>query len=99
MVIRFAYSSSFWIEDIIGQFFFPIAAGQAITVSAARYRDMVNQFLPESHDVHVDDVQLQQDGATCHRAREVVRLFWASLPVLVIAVGRSGHEIQRLSFS
>ncbi|EFN87456.1 hypothetical protein EAI_00394, partial [Harpegnathos saltator] len=64
----------FWVGGIIGPFFFD-AAGQAITVNGARYRDMIIQFfVPKLQDMDVDDMWFQQDSATCHTARETIQL-------------------------
>ncbi|EFN79524.1 hypothetical protein EAI_06736, partial [Harpegnathos saltator] len=71
----------FWAGGIIGPFFFKNAAGQAITVNGARYRDMIIQFfVPKLQDMDVDDMWFQQDGATCHTARETIQLLHKSFP-------------------
>ncbi|EFN87925.1 hypothetical protein EAI_17175, partial [Harpegnathos saltator] len=72
----------FWAGGIIGPFFFENAAGQAITVNGARYRDMIIQFfVSKLQDMDVDDMCFQQDdGATCHTARETIQLLHESFP-------------------
>ncbi|EFN78033.1 hypothetical protein EAI_06421, partial [Harpegnathos saltator] len=74
------------------------AAGQAITaVNGARYRDMINQFfVPKLQDMDVDDMWFQQDGATCHTARETIQLLHESFPGRVIS--RFGDQIVRFLF-
>lgn len=76
----------FWAGGIIGPFFFENAADQAITVNGARYRDMIIQFfVPKLQDMDVDDMWFQQDGATCHTARETIQLLHESFPGRVIS--------------
>ncbi|XP_078047551.1 uncharacterized protein LOC144475472 [Augochlora pura] len=76
----------FWVGGIIGPFFFENAAGQAITVNGARYRDMIIQFfVPKLQDMDVDGMWFQQDGATCHTARETIQLLHESFPGRVIS--------------
>ncbi|EFN76234.1 hypothetical protein EAI_06029, partial [Harpegnathos saltator] len=63
----------FWAGGIIEPFFFENAAGQAITVNGARYRDMIIQFfVPKLQDMDVNNMWFQQDSATCHTARETI---------------------------
>ncbi|EFN78794.1 hypothetical protein EAI_16705, partial [Harpegnathos saltator] len=82
----------FWAGGIIGPFFFENAAGQAITVNGARYCDMINQFfVSKLQDIDVDDMWFQQDGATCHTARETIQLLHESFPGRVIS--RFGDQI------
>lgn len=76
----------FWAGGIIGPFFFENATGEAITVNAARYRDMIMRFLvPKLQDVDVNDMWFQQDGATCHTTRETIQLLHESFPGRVIS--------------
>ena len=40
-----------------------------------RYRTRINEFLwPELEDIDVDDVNFQQDGATCNTSSETISL-------------------------
>lgn len=65
----------FWAGGVIGPFFFENAAGTAVTVNGARYRDMLtNSFWPEIADMDLDDMWFQQDGATCHTANDTIEL-------------------------
>ncbi|XP_078032646.1 uncharacterized protein LOC144467630 [Augochlora pura] len=76
----------FWVGGIIGPFLFENAAGQAITVNGARYRDMIIQFfVPKLQDMDVDGMWFQQDGTTCHTARETIQLLHESFPGRVIS--------------
>ncbi|CAK9827661.1 hypothetical protein ANTRET_LOCUS5336 [Anthophora retusa] len=78
--------SGFWAGGIIGPFFFENAADQTITVNNARYCDMIIQFfVSKLQDMVVDDMWFQQDGATCHTARETIQLLHESLPSRVIS--------------
>ncbi|EFN85184.1 hypothetical protein EAI_06378, partial [Harpegnathos saltator] len=71
----------FWVGGIIGPFFFENVAGQAITVNGVRYRDVIIQsFVPKLQVMDVDDMWFQQDGATCHTARETIQLLHESFP-------------------
>lgn len=64
-----------WAGGIIGPYFFENEAGQAVTVTGVRYREMITTFLwPELDDMNVDDMWFQQDGATCHTANETMAL-------------------------
>ena len=64
-----------WAGGIIGPYFFKNEAGLRVTVNGIRYRAMINEFLlPKIHDIGVDDLWFQQDGATCHTARETIDL-------------------------
>lgn len=62
-----------WAGGIIGPYFFKNEAGANVTVNGARYRDMITNFLvPEIEARDLDDIWFQQDGATCHTARETM---------------------------
>ena len=68
-------SCGFWAGGIIGHYFFANEAGAAVSVNGLRYRIMINEFLwPELEDMDVDDVYLQQDGATCHTSGKTIGL-------------------------
>ena len=64
-----------WAGGIIGPYFFKNDDGRNVTVNGARYRTMISDFLLpqiESNDLY--DIWFQQDGATCHTARETMSL-------------------------
>lgn len=64
-----------WSGGIIGPFFFKNDAGNTVTVNGVRYRAMINDFVfPEIDDIDTDDIWFQQDGATCHTAKETINL-------------------------
>lgn len=54
-------------------FFYENEAGQAQTVNDVRYREMITSFfLPRIEEMNVEGMWFQQDGATCHAARETI---------------------------
>ena len=64
-----------WSGGIIGPYFFENANGNTITVNGNRYREMIRSFLwREIDDLGVENMWFQQDGATCHTARETMDL-------------------------
>lgn len=64
-----------WAGGIIGPYFFKNEEGQRVTVNGNRYRTMINEFLlPNLEDMDMDEMWFQQDGATCHTARETIDL-------------------------
>lgn len=64
-----------WAGGIIGPYFFKNEAGQNVTVNGARYRTMITDYLlPEIEARNLRDTWYQQDGATCHTARETMAL-------------------------
>lgn len=74
-----------WSGGIIGPFFFENEAGDAVTVNGERYRAMITQFfVPQLEDIALDDMWFQQDGATCHTARETMTVLHESFPGRVI---------------
>lgn len=77
---------AFWAGGIIGPYFFENEAGQTVTVTAARYRDMITRFfLPQLDDIDVANMWFQQDGATCHTARETLQLLHETFPGRVLS--------------
>ncbi|XP_018359883.1 PREDICTED: uncharacterized protein LOC108759083 [Trachymyrmex cornetzi] len=42
-------------------------------------------FLPKLDDIDVDDMWFQQDGATCHTARETIQLLHETFPGRVLS--------------
>ena len=65
----------FWYVDIIGPFFFENEQGAAVSVIDERYRAILNEFLfPKLEEDDMDDIWLQQDGATYHTANVIVDL-------------------------
>lgn len=76
----------FWAGGIIGPFFYENEAGQAQTVNGVRYREMITSFfLPRIEEMNVEGMWFQQDGATCHTARETIQLLHQSFPGRVIS--------------
>lgn len=64
-----------WAGGIIGPYVFKNDAGQNVTVNGERYRDMItNFFVPQLQGINVADMWFQQDGATCHTARDTINL-------------------------
>ena len=65
----------------MGLFFFLNEAKAAVSENGLRYRTMINEFLcPELEDMDVDDVYLQQDGATYHTSGETIGLLREKFP-------------------
>ncbi|KZC15025.1 hypothetical protein WN55_08618 [Dufourea novaeangliae] len=60
-------------ERIIGPYFFENEAGNAITINAAQYRAMLENFLRPAVENH-PQLWFQQGGATAHTARETMAL-------------------------
>ncbi|GFU87321.1 uncharacterized protein TNCV_2716071 [Trichonephila clavipes] len=55
--------------------FFKNDEGHNVTVNGDRYRAMItNFFIPELNNHDVQELGLQQDGATCHTARATIDL-------------------------
>ena len=76
----------FWVGRIIGPYFFENEAGATVSVNVLRYRTMINRCLwPELEDMNVDDVYLQQDGATWHTSGETIGLLCEKFPGRVIS--------------
>lgn len=64
-----------WAGGIIGPYFFKNEEGRHVTVNGARYRAMITDYLlPEIEARDLHDIWFQQDGATCHVARETMAL-------------------------
>ena len=60
---------------MIGPYFFENDAGNAVTVTGARYRDMITDFLWNELDgTDVNDMFFEKDGTTCHTAAETMKL-------------------------
>lgn len=73
-------------ERIIGPFFFEDARGNAVTVNGERYRTMIREFLqPQLEELGVENFWFQQDGATCHTARETVALLRDIFPARLLS--------------
>lgn len=65
----------FWSGGVIGPYFFEDQEGRAVTVNGDRYRTMIREFLwPHLDGMNTDELWFQQDGATCHAARETIAL-------------------------
>ena len=66
-------------------------AGNAVTVNGVRYRNMITEFLwPQLDVVEMEDMRSQQNGATCHTARETTELLRENFPGRVVS--RSGDQ-------
>ncbi|GFV22243.1 DUF4817 domain-containing protein [Trichonephila clavipes] len=64
-----------WAGGIIGPYFFKIDEGHNVTVNGDRYSAMItNFFILELNNHDVQELWLQQDGATCHTARATIDL-------------------------
>ncbi|GFX80013.1 mariner Mos1 transposase [Trichonephila clavipes] len=64
-----------WAGAIIGPYFFKNDEGHNVTVNGDRYRAMItNFFIAELNNHDVQELWLQQDGATCHTARATIDL-------------------------
>ncbi|GFV61423.1 transposable element Tcb2 transposase [Trichonephila clavipes] len=64
-----------WAGGIIGPYFFKNDEGHNVTVNGDRYRVMItNFFIPELNNHDVQELWLQQDGATCHTVRATIDL-------------------------
>lgn len=73
-----------WAGGIIGPYVFRNADGQNITVNGERYRNMItNFFVP--HLEGVAEMWFQQDGATCHTARQTINLLQETFDQRIIS--------------
>ncbi|GFX34461.1 putative transposable element [Trichonephila clavipes] len=64
-----------WAGGIIGPYFFKNDECHNVTVNGDRYRAMItNFFIPELNNHDVQELGLQQDGATCHTTRATIVL-------------------------
>ena len=71
---------------IIGPYFFE-ENERTVTVNAARYRKMIEEFfLPHLEEMDVGDVWFQQDGATAHTARASMELLREHFPDRLISL-------------
>ncbi|GFU73091.1 DUF4817 domain-containing protein [Trichonephila clavipes] len=60
---------------IIGPYFFKNDEGHNVTINGDRYRAMItNFFIPELNNHDIQELWLQQDGATCHTTRATIDL-------------------------
>jgi hypothetical protein len=76
---------------VIGPYFFEDGAGNAVTVNGERYRNMITEFLwPQLDGMDLEDMWFQQDGATCHTARETIDLLREKCPARLIS--RNGDQ-------
>lgn len=66
---------AFWVGGIIGPYFFQNEQGDAVTVNGERYRTMITDYFYRRLDgMDIRNFWFQQDGATCHTARETITL-------------------------
>ncbi|GFU10633.1 transposable element Tc3 transposase [Trichonephila clavipes] len=64
-----------WAGGIIGPYFFKNDEGHNVIVNGDRYTAMItNSFIPELNHHDVQELWFQQDGATCHTARDTIDL-------------------------
>jgi len=76
----------FGLKASLNHTFFENEAGQEETVTGAQYRDMITQFfVPKLEDIDVTNMWFQQDGATCHTARETIQLLHETFPGRVLS--------------
>ena len=62
-------------RGIIGLFFFENKQGEAVTVNADHYQEMLNEFLfTKIEEEDIDNIRFQQDGATCHTAEATLNI-------------------------
>ena len=80
-----------WAGGIIGPHFIENEAAAAVSVNGMRYRTIINEFSwPELEDMDVDNVNFQQDDATCHNTSgETIGLLREKFPGRVIS--RNGN--------
>ena len=76
----------FWLEGVIGPYFFEKEAGRAATVNGARYRDAITRFFPPKFDdIDAADTWFRRDDATCHSTNETIRLPHETFPARVLS--------------
>jgi len=81
----------FWAGGVIGSYFFENEAGNAVIVNGVRYCNMITEFLwPQLDGMDMEDTWFQQDGATCHNARETTELLRENFRGRVIS--RNGDQ-------
>jgi hypothetical protein len=81
----------FWAGGLIGPYFFENEAGNAVTVNGVRYCNMITEFLwPQLDGMDMEDMWFQQDGASCHIARETTELLRENFRGRVIS--RNGDQ-------
>ena len=61
-------------NEIIGPYFFEDEEGNQVTVTGARYRTMIQDFLEPWVQAKPEQMWFQQDGATAHTARESIQM-------------------------
>jgi len=60
-------------EKIIGPYFFEDNDGKAVFNNSGRYRAMLSDFLASQvHELGVEDLYFQQDGAPCHTSSATI---------------------------
>lgn len=71
---------------VIGPYFFEDDVGQTLTVNGERYRVMITEFmLPRLHELELEDMWFQQDGATAHTARATIDILEEAFPGRLIS--------------
>jgi hypothetical protein len=84
-----------WRSDWAVLFFFENEAGNTVTVNGVRYRNMIMEFLwPELEGRDMEDMWYQQDGATCHTARETTELLREKKNLLAVSSHAMANRIR-----
>ena len=73
----------------MGPFFFKDEKGEAVTVDGSRYREMIRSFLMPAVGTlqNRELLWFQQDGATCHSAKETLKLLQETFEDRIISRG------------
>lgn len=78
---------AFWSGGVVGPFFFEDEEGNSVTVNGSRYRDMLANFLcPQLSVLPTNELYFQQDGATCHTAKETTAFLKSRFPGRLISI-------------
>jgi hypothetical protein len=81
----------FWAGEVIGPYFCENETGNAVTLNGVRYRNIIMELLwPQLDGMETEDMWFQQDGASCHTARETIELLREKFPGHVIS--RNGDQ-------
>ena len=72
-------------EGVIGPYFFENDNGTTITINSERYCHMITDFFLPTIEYDLENMQFQQDGATCHTTRTNMALLQETFPGGVIS--------------
>ena len=72
--------------EIIGPFFFEDDDGNAVTVNGERYRTMLKDFVIHAIQ-NKSRMWFQQDGTTCHTAKQTMKLLSQIFENRIISIG------------